>query len=288
MQGYEPPRKYFQVCLFMNLSTLCMALMVLTSNVNGAHNPEKWPEIWLNIPQSDLIYFQETYLLESQEFAFKLHKQSYDFFFSHGTSASAGVCIAIYHNLGVIIHKVGFILGYLIALDLVLLDGFSFWVIGIYAPPDSSKRLTFFVQMSDFLTPITLLLGDFNSVIDSCDRLSNNLDTTSVSLQSILMKWDLKEPPSSHLLSFTYHHPSLSSRKSYLDQYYTNFQSTWRGYCVFAPFSDHYCVGLLLSKPVDVGHQMWWFLGDLLSNNSFCSQTQLILECFYSSESVTS
>ncbi len=63
MQGYEPSGKYLQVCLFMNLSILCMALMVLTSNVNGAHNPEKWPEIWLNIPHSDLICFQETHLL---------------------------------------------------------------------------------------------------------------------------------------------------------------------------------------------------------------------------------
>ena len=217
MQGYEPSGKYLQVCLFMNLSILCIALMVLTSNVNGAHNPEKQLEIWLNIPYSDLICFQETHLLESQEFAFKLHKQSHDFFFSHGTSASAGVCIAIYHNLGVNIHKVGSIPGYLIALDLVMLDGFSFRVVGIYTPPDSSKRSTFFVQMSDFLIPITLLIGDFNSITDSCDRLSNNLDTTSVILQSFLIKWDLKEPPGSHLSSFTYHHPSLSSRKLHLD-----------------------------------------------------------------------
>ena len=132
----------------MKAFIVCMPLIVLTSNVNGTHNPEKWPKIWLNIPQSDLICFQEMHLIESQEFAFKLHKQSHDFFFSHSTSVSTGMCITIWCNLGINIHKVGSIPGYLLALDLVMLDGFSFWVIGIYAPPDSSKRSAFFAKMS--------------------------------------------------------------------------------------------------------------------------------------------
>ncbi len=74
---------------------LIMALTVLTSNVNGAHNPNKWSEIWSNIPHLDILCFQETHLESEQEFSFKLHKQSYDYYFSHGTSATAGMCIAV-------------------------------------------------------------------------------------------------------------------------------------------------------------------------------------------------
>ncbi len=58
------------------------------------------------------------HLLESQEYAFKLHKQSHDFFFTHGALASAGVCIAIRHSSGVNVVKSGFVPGHLLALDL--------------------------------------------------------------------------------------------------------------------------------------------------------------------------
>ena len=46
----------------------------------------------------DIIALQETHLILEQEYAFKVHASTFDFFFSHGTSQSAGVLIAIKHN----------------------------------------------------------------------------------------------------------------------------------------------------------------------------------------------
>ena len=49
----------------------------------------------------DVLCFQETHLCTSLEFAFELHAQGYDFFYSHSTSASAGVCTAVKRSIGV-------------------------------------------------------------------------------------------------------------------------------------------------------------------------------------------
>ncbi len=169
---------------------------------------------------------------------------SHDFFFTHGTSASTGVCIAIRCGSGVNVVKLGFFLGHLLALDLEQPDGITYRVVGIYAPSDASKCSKFFAQLTQFLMSSTLLLRDFNSITNSCDCLSNNLDSTSNQLSTILKQWHFKEPPGSHLSSFTYHHPTLAARKSHIDLCYINFDSAWRGYSVFTPFTDHYCVGL--------------------------------------------
>ncbi len=72
-----------------------MALTVFSSNVNGIHDNRKWADVWQDIPKQDIICLQETHLIAYQEYAFCLHAQAYDLFFSHGSSASLGVCIAV-------------------------------------------------------------------------------------------------------------------------------------------------------------------------------------------------
>ena len=72
-----------------------MALTVITSNVNGLHNSVKWKQFWQEIPCRDIIYLQETHLTLNQEFAFGLFAPGYNFYFSHGTLGSAGMCTAV-------------------------------------------------------------------------------------------------------------------------------------------------------------------------------------------------
>lgn len=80
---------------------------------------EKWLQLWKSTPRADIICFQETHLCTSLEFVFQLYAQGYDFYFSHGTSASAGVCTAVRHSLGVMAVKLEDIPGRLLPLDLM-------------------------------------------------------------------------------------------------------------------------------------------------------------------------
>ena len=103
-----------------------------------------------------------------------------------------------------------------------------------------------------------MLLGDFNSVVAPGDCLSQQLDTTSLQLCWILNAHNFIEPPGSHLLTFTYHHPTVPSRKSHLDHIYVNFVAPHL--CAFtshAAFSDHYAVSLFLNKKTDKGPYPW-------------------------------
>ncbi len=71
------------------------ALTILTLNVNGLGDSHKWSDLWSEIPCTDIICLQEMHLSSDQEYAFRLHAQGYNYFFSHGTSASCGVATLV-------------------------------------------------------------------------------------------------------------------------------------------------------------------------------------------------
>ncbi len=72
---------------------LVLVMVTLVSiNANGLHTDMKWQPFWNEIPHADIICIQEMHLTNTQKFAFGLYAQGYEFFYSHGTSASAGVC----------------------------------------------------------------------------------------------------------------------------------------------------------------------------------------------------
>ena len=83
----------------MNIVILFI-LLFLTLNSNGLHNNKKWPKLWHTIKSqaTDVIALQETHLTQYQEYAFSLFAQSYECFFSHGSTQSAGVFLAICRN----------------------------------------------------------------------------------------------------------------------------------------------------------------------------------------------
>ena len=263
------------------ITFMIMALTVLTSNVNGIHDYHKWSDLWQALPKHDIICLQETHLCTSQERSFGLYAQSYDYFFSHGTSASAGVCVLVKRTSGIIAVKSGEIPGKLVALHLTRdFNGLDMIVVCIYAPSDPSQRTTFFDCVPSFCTEHTLLLGDFNLVTDMSDRSSSNLDPTSLQLQHMLTSLNFHEPPGSQQNTFTYFHPSLSSWKSRIDWCYTNFKNNWVGYATLACFSDHYMVGLFVPPPDEVGPRPWHFPSDLLEDNKFVQQIELVLSGF--------
>ena len=76
--------------------------------------------------------------------------------------------MAIKKKLGMGISPVGYIPGRLIALDLVGVHT-SFCVINVYAQNSSLEQNKFFQDMNKYISGKTFLLGDFNSVTQSCD-----------------------------------------------------------------------------------------------------------------------
>ncbi len=81
----------------------------------------------------------------------------------------------------------------------------------------------FFQDMSQHLDSNSVFLGDFNSVTSKEDHKSGNLDATSVQLNELLLSNGFEEIVGSHRGMFSYHHPSISERKSQLDHIYVNF-----------------------------------------------------------------
>ena len=236
--------------------------------------------MWCTTSKADILCFQETHLCTLLEFAFELHAQGYDFYYSHSTLASVGVCTVICQQLGVTVTRAAEIPGCLLALDLES-DGQIICIINIYAPNLPLDRTDFFNQLENLVMVDTMLLGDFNSITQMCDQASRKLDHTSALLDRILHKHKLFEPQGSHIHTFTYHHPAVSACKSRLDRIYINYPiPRIRGYAHHVKFSGHYLVGLFTLKNPNMGPKPWCFPDDLHNDSNFVLQVGLILDNF--------
>ncbi len=138
----------------------------------------------------------------------------------------------------------------------------TFRVVGLYAPSIPTACKSFFKEMQKYFMDDMLLLGDFNSVTSEMDCLSGSLDPTSADLHLLLDHWSLTEPCDTHLNTFSYHHPSVSMRKSHTDQIYMN--KNWnnvRGYASPTSFSDHYIIGIYTQRTgtleISIRHVVW-------------------------------
>ncbi len=72
---------------------LCIMITAVTLNINGLRDAGKWSSLWSEILRADVICLQETHLSLDQEYSFQLHAQSYNFYYSHGTTNLAGVFV---------------------------------------------------------------------------------------------------------------------------------------------------------------------------------------------------
>ena len=167
-----------------NIENMNLVIMftVLTLNANGLGDAQKWASLLTELPRADVICLQEMHLVFERQFTFQLHAQGYDYYYSNGTMASAGVCILVKHNISVQVKMVGLIPGHLVVLDLTGPFG-TRTLICIYAPSQSKERISFFESMQGFFTKDMIVLGDFNSVMSSLDRLSKKLEKTSTQLE---------------------------------------------------------------------------------------------------------
>ena len=259
---------------------LLFILTVVTLNANGLHDQAKWEPLWWELPKADIIYLQETHLTSQQERAFALHAPSFDFFFAHGTSNSGGVLTAVNRRAGIIPIKAAEIKGWMIAIDVAQGD-VQMRIVNVYAPNLLKDRQDFFASCFQNITSSSIVLGDFNLVEENFDHLSGRLDSTSCYLSSLIHSQNLVEPAGSQRFSFTYHHPSLSDRKSRINCIYVNCSlDKLKGYSQYMSVSDHYLVGLYKLPNMDKGPKLWHLPEDALSNEHTCQNVDLILSNF--------
>ncbi len=113
-----------------------MFLTAITLNVNRIHDSSKWQDLWPYILAADVVCFQETHLAKTQEYHFHRNAQKFDFFYSHGTTNSGGVCTGVKWNLGAKTRMVSVVPGHLLTLDMLLPINICVRVINIYTPTD--------------------------------------------------------------------------------------------------------------------------------------------------------
>ncbi len=129
----------------------------------------------------------------------------------------------------------------------------------------------FFRNLCQYVEGRTVVLGNFNSVTDNTDRLSGNLDATSVLLDLLLKELDLHEIPGLYQKTFTYQHLSISNCKSHLDRIYVNFGTDkLKVYTSHISFSDHDLVGMFRIPDDDYRPKQWRFNSDTLLDKTFC------------------
>ena len=115
-------------------------------------------------------------------------------------------------------------------------------------------RESCFHELFKYVIPYIVILGDFNSVVNTSDRFSGVLDKTSAQLSFLFDQHSFIELQGSHHYSFTYHHPLVPQRKSRLDRIYFNFSTQkLRGSTRHVSFSDHYLVEAYRLPDLDTG-----------------------------------
>ena len=99
------------------------------------------------------------------------------------------------------------ILGHALSLDITVKSQ-VLRVINFYRHPKANIRSTHLHTIFDWILGSKLMLvGDFNSITSPTDRVSGNLDPSSMVLQSFLDKSGLTEPGGSKC--YTYQHPAI-------------------------------------------------------------------------------
>ena len=186
-----------------------------------------------------MIALQETHLTQHQEYAFSLFAQSYECFFSHSSMQSAGVFLAIHRNQGFKVEHYLAIDSHIQVLDIRYND-LPLRIINVYAPTNAEKQKKAFQQLSTLvIKDSTIILRDFNSVQPQSDRLSNQTNATTNTLNQLLNDFQLKE--SKYNGAFTYQNSGDASKQSRINYIFgpVEIMNNTYLYQVWTSISDH-------------------------------------------------
>ena len=233
---------------------------ICSLNVRGLRNALKRRCIfnWIRQSEFNLILLQETHSTPEIE-RFWCHEWGFKIEFSHGSSASAGVCIlfkpsAAYEILSVDKDSNGRLLLILLKINETL-----FTVVNIYGP--NKDEDSFFTSLQSVLhdkgeEPF-IIGGDFNTVINpKVDRYPNSIQNhpnCAIALQNVLIDLELVDiwrKKNEHTQKYTWNSPDfkIGSRIDYFLISQSLISSVLKSDITFGYKTDHSLVSLVLSR----------------------------------------
>ncbi len=154
----------------------------------------------------------------------------------------------------------------------------SFRIICIYAPPYSNDHKIFFHELSTFIIPdTTFVLGDFNSVLSSQDRLSQRIDAMTDTFNKLISECQLTECQNTRI--FTFQCPGDPKQQSHIDYIFgpKDLITNMYQFSVWNQLSDHSCV---VSKPnleLTRGPGQWHFAANNLEDQDMILKFRQLL-----------
>ncbi len=263
-----------------------MNIKCITINTHGLRSCSKRSDLflWLQTLKPDVVFLQESHLLEGDKISLKTHWDG-PIFLAPGEVHSAGVLTLFSKRLNSkLVSKLSDPSGRYLN-TIVDIDNCRLQFCNVYAPNQVSSRKTFFENLPAVLKGgiPTVIGGDFNSIEDIfLDKNGGDRDlavTALHALQKLKKQYDVKDSfrnlhPSSRIFTWNSADGSVSCR---LDKFYVSgdiFCNIVSCNITHYPYSDHDAVHLSFQLPQSnkKGPGVWKFNTSLLQNEEFVSK----------------
>jgi exonuclease III len=275
-----------------------MANMCITSlNVRGINEISKRNTVytWIKENKYDICFLQETYCTEAAKTQFDKQWKGDVFHSVSNSSHSRGVCILLSSNLTYnIISSHTDNEGRMVLVNLEI-DGNEYTLVNIYAPNKVFDRISFFKNMTRFITEYALnknrlfIGGDFNCVLTASDRSSGKTDKSMNVLKELVKTYslvDVWKDFNPNRKEYTFIDSSFRMRNSRID--YIFCSRSIKSLCVSssicqAPAPDHKAVCLHFRTSINTrGKGYWKFNNSVLNDEAFvCGVKEMYLNIVF-------
>lgn len=251
-----------------------------TLNVKGLRNYEKRQKLFHWAKTFDIVALQETFFTKDLETRLNREWSGFSYHSYSDSTHSRGVSILINDSLqisDIMIYSDS--IGRLIMLDFKHKND-SFSLINVYAPTDASERKIFLTNLDQkvklAVQCYSIVCGDFNTVYRAEDRMSKNLDQTSIIFKEFIKGNNLTDlwcTKNAERQQFSFISTGNNKMQSRIDYFLSNQEVD--KYCkkcfiTNAPAPDHKAVIMHMSKDnKDIGKGYWKLNNSILTENMY-------------------
>jgi len=255
----------------------------VTLNVKGLRNPVKRKKVFCWAKMFDIIALQETFFTQELENSLIRDWPGYSKHSFSTSKHSKGVSILINNSLDLddIVVRCDPD-GRMIMLDFRYQDSI-FTVVNVYAPTNQTERKIFLEYMNNIIqhsinnnSRYFIMCGDFNTVYRPEDRMSGNLDQTSVQFDNLINSnnlidlWLAKNEGKQQFSFVNMGNNKIQSRIDYFICSKEVEKYCKQCYITNAPVPDHKAVVMHICKnEIDIGKGYWKLNNTVLAEDDY-------------------